>query len=432
MTGRLSSVPENIVTAPLPIPYDEGDFQKEEVQRQLGRSNSSSSQSVSKTEASKKATGSFKKATRGSGESKQDSSDPKPIPPCISLYFLQLVKLNVITKKATNKLYDPESLPSLWSSLKYAMRDLMLELEGWLMNLPKFYDFMSPTNTTSLGTERMNLAVVYHSTRLTTTKPFLGPMDPFEKLKKEDREFNKKHAKDCVESACHIIRILPENADTGALYTLFPWWSIIHFIMQATVVLLIEASLGFEHTPEMEPMVFRAIKKSLEWMSVMSKTSTTSDNAHKLCKCFLDQLGIDIDIEISDPFKPESGCDESQRTERTTSRKRKVNFQDEITASGDDASVQSTDSKRGVSSSAPTTNASGTTVMQDVSATTAMQDESETTAMQDGMDLERPQNFAYADELFLGHNTGLFPDSIFPSVDPNLASNLDYPPEPML
>ncbi|PLB48868.1 hypothetical protein P170DRAFT_475199 [Aspergillus steynii IBT 23096] len=410
MTGRLSTVPDNVVTIPLLIPFDECDFQKEEVQSLLARSTPSPRPPLLSTETSTNATDS-------SGESKKNSPGPSHVYPCNSLYFIQLVKLTFITKKMSNKLYNPESVPSLWASLKYAMRDLMLELEGWLMNLPKFYDFSSPTNTSALATERMTLALVFYSTKLTITKPFLGPSDPYERLQKEDREFSKKHAADCVESACHIIRLLPEPPDTGALYTLFPWWSIIHFLMQATVVLLIEASLGFEHIPQKVPMVLRAIKKSLEWMSIMSKTSATSDNAQRLCEYFLERLDIKVDLEASEtpePSRLESESDNSPSAGEGSSQRRRVTFQDQITELDDTPLILHAYQSR-LSASARTMGVSATT------------------AMLDPMDIDKPTTYAYADELLpYDQNTGLFTDTIFPPVDPTLESNLDYPPDPML
>ncbi|KAI9042187.1 CeGAL family transcription factor [Aspergillus affinis] len=398
-----ATVPDNILTTPLLLPFDESDFPKEEVQRLLARSAPSPSQLAPVIGTSKSTT---------SGETKQDAtSDCSHAPPSCSLYFTQLVKLTIIAKKMSIKLYNPESVPSLWSGIKYAMHDLIHELEAWLMNLPKFYDFSSPTNTSSLATERMTLALLFYSTKLAITRPCLGPSDP-EQKGQNDREFTKKNAVDCVESACHVIRLLPEPADTDALYTLFPWWSIIHFLMQATAVLFIEASLNFEHIPQKVPMVLRAVKKSLEWMSVMSTTSTTAARARKVCEHFLERLGIELDSEDSNPSKPESDSNDSPPIQENFSNPppKRVKFQDPAAESDPPLMLHTYHSN--FSASAHTMGAPGTAAVPNM------------------MESHKPTPYAFADELLpYDQNTGVYTDSIFPPVDPTLESNLSYPPD---
>ncbi|KAH8434230.1 CeGAL family transcription factor [Aspergillus melleus] len=403
MTGRLSTVPDNVLTTPLLLPFDEGDFSKEEVQRLLARSAPSPNQLAPVAGVSKSST---------SGAIKQDAaSDGSHASPSCSLYFTQLVKLTFIAKKMSNKLYNPESVPSLWSGIKYAMHDLIRELEAWLMNLPKPYDFSSPTNTSSLGTERMTLALLFYSTKLAITRPCLGPSDP-EQEGQNDRDFCKKMAVDCVESACHVIRLLPEPPDTDALYSLFPWWSIIHFLMQATSVLFIEASLNYEHIPQKMPMVSRAIKKSLEWMSVMSKTSATASRARKVCEHFLERLDIVLESEDANHSKGESDSDYSSPIEESVCNppRKKVKFQDPVAE--EEPPLMLHTYQQSFSASAHTIGASGTTAAPES---------------------HKPAVYAYADELLpYDQNTGVYTDSFFPPVDPTLESSLNYPPDPMI
>ncbi|KAF7628590.1 hypothetical protein AFLA_003944 [Aspergillus flavus NRRL3357] len=291
MTGRPSCIIDVACTTPLPVPFDESDFRKESVMRLINRStpedlgqpgpasNSSPNSNLRKT---------------GKG---MESADANAAAPCKSLYFLQLIKLTSIAKRMTSKLYNPDGVEKAWSSMEFAIRGLMLDLDSWLINLPAAYDFTSTHTSQGSATHRMSLALTFYSTKIGITKPCLRRIES-SALGDKSEEFCRKAAAECVESACHMLRLFPEPLEASLLHKLSPWWCILHFLMQATAVLLIELSFHVQHVPEKAAMVSKAAKKSYDWLAVMSETSMASEKARRMCDEFLRRLGFNGGAEI--------------------------------------------------------------------------------------------------------------------------------------
>ena len=153
MTGRPSCIADNFCTTPLPVPFDESDFQKEEVARLISSPRRGSIQSqldgfavpppgtpgpdASDPDASFVSHGSNKDVGIGSSEYL------KGLTPCMSLYFIRLASLTAISKRVMVKLYSPEAalLPS--PTIEFTIQSLMLGIDSWLINLPAAYDFTS-------------------------------------------------------------------------------------------------------------------------------------------------------------------------------------------------------------------------------------------------------------------------------------------------
>ncbi|GMF76385.1 unnamed protein product [Aspergillus oryzae] len=226
-----------------------------------------------------------------------ESADANAAAPCKSLYFLQLIKLTSIAKRMTSKLYNPDGVEKAWSSMEFAIRGLMLDLDSWLINLPAAYDFTSTHTSQGSATHRMSLALTFYSTKIGITKPCLRRIES-SALGDKSEEFCRKAAAECVESACHMLRLFPEPLEASLLHKLSPWWCILHFLMQATAVLLIELSFHVQHVPEKAAMVSKAAKKSYDWLAVMSETSMASEKARRMCDEFLRRLGFNGGAEI--------------------------------------------------------------------------------------------------------------------------------------
>ncbi|KAE8149445.1 fungal-specific transcription factor domain-containing protein [Aspergillus avenaceus] len=289
MTGRPSCIVDGACTTPLPVPYDESDFRKEPVMRLISRSTQDSPKQFEPPSDS--SCNSDFQAVTASKCSQTNISTP-----CKSLYFLQLIKLTSIAKRMTNKLYSPEGVIKPWSSIEFAIRGLMLDLDSWLMNLPTAYDFTSTQTSQSSANYRMSLALTFYSTKIGITKPCLHRIESNSENTRSE-ELCRKAAVECVESACHVLRLLPDPPDAVLLHKVSPWWCILHFLMQATAVLLFELTYHAQHVPEKAAMVSKAAKKSYDWLKAMSVTSIASEKAFRLCDGFLHQLGHDASTD---------------------------------------------------------------------------------------------------------------------------------------
>ena len=310
LTGRPSCIVESTCTTPLPVPFDETDFQKEEVSRLISSPNRGGPSQLARI-AVNSSTSSLKASldcdtndsapTANSKDSDNSGNEYiKSLPPCMSLYFLQLTTLTSIAKRMTNKLYSPEAVRAPWASTEFAIQSLMLEIDSWFMNLPGSYDFTSTQTSQCPTSQKMSLAFLFYSTKVGITRPCLCRLDSIRPQGDKAFDFCSKTAAECVESACHMLTLFPETSDTSLLYKMCPWWCILHFLMQATTVLLLELSFHSQHVPEKSSTVSKAARKAVEWLSLMSKTNLAAERAWKLCDGFLRRLAPHIGVDMSD------------------------------------------------------------------------------------------------------------------------------------
>ncbi|KGO38753.1 Transcription factor, fungi [Penicillium expansum] len=307
MTGRPSCVIDSSCTTPMPVPFDESDFQKDEVARLIG------------TAVLRTSSGSERMPTNNSAEDLESMADSdsndlaaesetkmsraeylKSLPPCTSLYFLQLASLTSISKRMTVKLYSPEALQSPWASTEFTIKSLMLEIDSWFMNLPAAYDFTSTQTSQCPISQRMGLAFLFYSTKIGITRPCLCRLDQSSSEEEKTYEFCNKTAAECIEAACHMLTLFPDTPDAVLLYRMSPWWCTLHYLMQAVTVLLLELAFRAQHVPEKATMVSKAAKKALDWLSTLSKTNMASERAWKLCDGFLRRLAPHIGINVND------------------------------------------------------------------------------------------------------------------------------------
>ncbi|KKK23703.1 hypothetical protein ARAM_005745 [Aspergillus rambellii] len=295
MTGRPSIISEALCTTPLPVPFDERDFSNAEVMSLIRRDALSSIQPVIISGVSRFG---MNEASASSIPSTTCSSSTSG-----SLYFIQIVKLASTGKRMLSKLYTAEGMQQPRPSKEFTIRGLMIEIDAWCMNLPKEFDFTSTSSSTrspsSLAGQRISLALLFYSTKIGITRPCLDISNPPQEDGSRKYDFCRKSATECVESACHMIRLFPEPPDVSALYKTTPWWCMLHFLMQATAVIYLELSYNTRHVPDKTLMVTKAAIKSFEWLSFMSKTSTAAEKARKLCERFLHRLGIHPNIQVS-------------------------------------------------------------------------------------------------------------------------------------
>ncbi|KAJ5551822.1 Transcription factor [Penicillium sp. DV-2018c] len=307
MTGRPSCVNDSSCTTPMPIPFDECDFQKEEVARLMGTAalrTSGHSERVpanSNPDDLESTAGSESNDAPTEGEPKMSRVEYlKGLPPCTSLYFLQLASLTSISKRMTVKLYSPEALQSPWASTEFTIKSLMLEIDSWFMNLPAAYDFTSTQTSQCPISQRMGLAFLFYSIKIGITRSCLCRLD--QSPSDDDRiyEFCTKTAAECVEAACHMLTLFPDTPDAALLYRMSPWWCTLHYLMQAVTVLLLELAFRAQHVPEKATMVSKAAKKAMDWLSALSKTNMASERAWKLCDGFLRRMAPRIGINVKE------------------------------------------------------------------------------------------------------------------------------------
>lgn len=240
------------------------------------------------------------------------------------LYFFCLTDLILISHTASTRVYSTDAVNQGRVKIQSRIDFFNKTMEGWHTNLP---DSMS-LNVVDIGKAasksngyRISLSMHYYSSQIILNRPCLARpraggksiINPYHSHKR------KKSAMTCLHSALAILSIFPDQPDPiWACHVL--WWNVLHFLVQATTILLINISLEnltFKEqkcqsfTSGLDPgqlpgssdaanteAVRTAAKKALQWLCCLGKTEASARRAFEICnKCIrrIAPIGFDFD-----------------------------------------------------------------------------------------------------------------------------------------
>ncbi|KAJ5558029.1 hypothetical protein N7461_002001 [Penicillium sp. DV-2018c] len=261
MTGRASCVGEGLCSVPVPLPCEEETFDHPDAKRLL--------QDPSLREAQLRST-LFEPPSQF-----QTQAWVTSCPPCPSLFFHFLVDLTLITHALVNRVWSIEGLRKGSAQAEYQIQKFGLKMDRWLDKLPPCYQFTIPDtdqwhlNHSQLNTtdapfvrERVCLALTYYSARITLCRPCLTHMEQSQSTttttqnnttnnsannttNTENQQISPRTtiraemATHCLQASCSLISVLPDTPNMSWLARTVPWWSVLHFLMQATTALLL-------------------------------------------------------------------------------------------------------------------------------------------------------------------------------------------------
>lgn len=314
MTGRPTSVVDHVCTTPLPVPFEEELFQNPNVAQILG----SEMQKGSRLPNSSSSTPSLNTSTPSSDHSRSASKAPSRSPsvphpqmdwakgaaPSNSLYFLHYIQLARINQAVLSRLYVPSALGETWSSVQLAISELNEKLQGWHSNLPSNFDFARKQRDQHFLRHRLILGFACYSTRLTINRPCLCRLD--RKIPNQSgasKSFNRNAAVTCVTAAKDMLDMIPDEPNPIGLYQVSPWWSVLHYLMQATIILMLELSFRAHHMPEEAESILEASKKGVRWLHSMAAENLAAERAWSFCHTLIRDAANKVGRDASDlPF----------------------------------------------------------------------------------------------------------------------------------
>jgi len=336
MTGRVSCIMDDHCTTPLPIPLEEEQFETEEAQKLLSKA----TQQGDRAPASNPHTPSLGSATPTSSNRSRsatnlaDSRSPsalqragefewaKDVRPNASLYFLHLVQLTRLTESILHNLYSPSSIQGTWSLIQTLINDLDVQLENWSRKLPPVFDFKRNQHDRDFYEYRLTLGFFYYGTKMTIHRPCLCRLDrkiPGQSIK--SHEFNRHAAATCVESAIEILRMIPDEPNAVGLIRVAPWWDILHSLVQAATVLMLEISFRAHHMPQDADTILEASKKVVRWLHALGEDNPSARRAWTLCDSMLRDAVGKIGRDVGDlPEFPPGRSNLSPEAEFTTTQ----------------------------------------------------------------------------------------------------------------
>ncbi|KAL5002300.1 fungal-specific transcription factor domain-containing protein [Aspergillus recurvatus] len=295
MTGRMTGISDGICTTPMPLPVDEDRF-NDPAAVELLSSLELRQERIELALASCYVRQMPQNARRGrepndAGKS-GDIARLQSLPPSTALFFLYYVDLAVISQEIFNRIYSLDCILTPWAEIENCMNELRSRVEYWRSNLPEAFDWTrGDQQDPELLRGGLCLAFYYYSVRITLGRPCLCRRDVRSSDSPvESKTVSHEIAVSVLESARQLIALIPDMPDAPRIYQLCPWWCILHYLMQATTVLLLEVSFGSMHMPAEEKNILEAAKKGIRWLYAMSEFSLASRRAWELCDGNLRQL----------------------------------------------------------------------------------------------------------------------------------------------
>ncbi|KAI2788517.1 hypothetical protein POX_e06534 [Penicillium oxalicum] len=328
ISGYITSIPKDRHAPPLPIPFEEEEFETNSSASALLQHPSVRIQWLQTIMPSSQSW-----QNDADGQPSQQESRPrdeawlKRLEPNSGLFYLFYCDLAVIIEEIVNQLH----ISNIWIDKEKRLDDLQCRLEYWKNSLPSSLDFVSIDTQSSVEQVRYKLALALHyqSARIVLgrlwfcRKNELGPDD--------SQPLNNSMASMNLDAAKQILDLIPDQPDTMQLYKMFPWWSILHYISQAAKIILFELSIGCVHVQESTSHLLWLSEKALQWLHAMSTSSPGAERAWRSCDAFYrklcEQMGYNTDNVPPRMDKPEDSLYANQQSSGSIGDLDKFDFQ---------------------------------------------------------------------------------------------------------
>lgn len=252
--------------------------------------------------------------------------DPWPAGPSNAGSLLRcLANLWKIEQRSMTALYSTKVVVKSWKDIQETISSLGRDLEVWEASLPSDLRPAQPDSTASYQRERVIVHMSYIRVKILVTRPCLCRVDNRVPGQTEvSKNFDRRMARVCVLAAQELTDVLPEQATAAFLYQIGPWWSMVHHLMQATTVLLLELSYGSIHFSEQKEEILSKVKVLVRSLRTLGKKDEVAGRAHGVAFGAFQDLASRLEIDISDMLQ---GDADSQET--STSRHRPTTGDDD-------------------------------------------------------------------------------------------------------
>ncbi|KAL8697220.1 MAG: hypothetical protein Q9224_002422 [Gallowayella concinna] len=318
MTGRPPSFAASDCSAPLPLPLDEDSFiytnesYETSAVAMLRHDSSDESRSMDRSTSTPSSASSTLQSPSDSStlQSPGLPAEASSVAPNTGLFFLYVSKLSCINDVIVKQLYRPPVMGQSWASVQAMMSKHHVRLEKWRSALPAVFNFTKTQRDQEFFRLRMCLGFSYYSTMIIIHRPGLckiGRKIPNET--ERSKSIDQANAASCVFAARSVIDLLPDQPNTGGMYQVTPWWNMVHHLMQAVTVLMLELSLGSIHCPDIAPQLLQAAQKAVGWVQSMSADDMAAARAWRLSSELLRKIAPRVGGRIDDRLRYPSQVD---------------------------------------------------------------------------------------------------------------------------
>ncbi|KAI9754449.1 MAG: hypothetical protein M4579_004717 [Chaenotheca gracillima] len=186
------------------------------------------------------------------------------------------VELDKILAETFYNLYSPDTVRLRWVNVQKLVVHLNSKLDDWRTSLP-----WSLRLTTDPGDsydsslrDRMSLMMRYFSLSMLINRPSLcevaGREDSIPRQSEESKALDQRSGRVCTASARGVIAMLPKDPNIFQLYRSTPWWCVLHYFIQAGVILVLEIFFNVSRIPDRIEDIVSDLRKLLRWLREMS------------------------------------------------------------------------------------------------------------------------------------------------------------------
>ncbi len=219
-------------------------------------------------------------------------------------HFSCRVRLSILSHRIQSSLYSVRGDMS-WSDVQNAVTQFNIELQQWMARLPPSLNVLQTQRPIRSADPRIELAMYYWSIRMILYRPCLCDMEGrIENESNASREFNTMAAVACVDAALSMLGLMPDNLQVTEAYRVLPWWSLLHYVCQATAVLILELCLDVQHCPEKISEIIEGLRKAMLYLRMMSGVSVSAFKAWRVCRQTMADATTRLGIEVGNIDAP--------------------------------------------------------------------------------------------------------------------------------
>lgn len=300
MTGRPTCISVNMCSSPLPLPFEENDFQQALAISLLN------DPGFRETKLDNVMASSYlRKAPFGKPNNRPHISNDNQwlhnLPVSAGLYFLYSCDLTMLMQGLLDRVYTANAVHQPWNDIRDRIDEIRERVDVWLSSLPPGLDFTRMDGGDQNPNERKLLALQYYSARIMLGRPCLCQHEKGNPRRfHEDQHFTQAMAVSTIKSAIQMAHLIPDESDAGRPAEHLPWWCLLNYVMQTLTVMILELSFSSIHLPEEEDRLLRLSKKCIRWLDRTSRHSVASHRAWQLCDSAFRRLAEPLGLDISD------------------------------------------------------------------------------------------------------------------------------------
>ncbi|CAI6335861.1 unnamed protein product [Periconia digitata] len=223
-------------------------------------------------------------------------------PANVGTYLKCIIRIGQIQQRILTQLYSPHVVAESWKDVQEIILRINGELEIWAASIPPGLNFLSNGKEKPMTSEQNILLLHYRSTIILVNRPCLCRLDRrIPNQTQSSSDFNQRMALSCVSTAKDLSASLPDDMqnESAKVYELFPWWAVVHYIMQSLAILMLEISYDAVKGSDMSETI-SAMKKLVRWLRALRGNNGMARRAYTIVLDLLRKMASNTQLDISD------------------------------------------------------------------------------------------------------------------------------------